>query len=81
VLEILTAGDNRVKLHDKYEVYEEAGVQEYWIIHPSEKTFLKYTLINGAYQASRLLTTGDEVLTRILPGFSLSLDDVFADVV
>ena len=81
VVEILSPGNNRKELQNKYEVYKEAGVQEYWIIHPSEKTFLKYTLINGAYQASRLLTNGDEVTTPILPGFSLSLDDVFADVV
>jgi Uma2 family endonuclease len=80
VVEILSPGNNKKELQNKYEVYEEAGVQEYWIIHPSEKTFLKYTLIDGSYQASRLLTIGDEVLTPILPGFGLNLDDVFADI-
>jgi len=79
VIEILSPGNNKKELQNKYEVYEEAGVQEYWIIQPSEKTFLKYTLVNGAYQASRLLTIGDEVTTSILPGFVLSLDEVFAD--
>jgi len=33
----------------KYEVYEEAGVKDYWIVSPQDKTFLKYTLINDAY--------------------------------
>jgi Uma2 family endonuclease len=79
VIEILSPGNNKKELQNKYEVYEEAGVQEYWIIHPSEKTFLKYTLVNGTYQASRLLTIGDEVITPILPGFVLSLEEVFAD--
>lgn len=79
VVEILSPGNNNKELQNKYEVYEEAGVLEYWIIHPNEKTFLKYTLLNGQFQPSRLLTTGDVVTTAALPGFSLSLDELFAD--
>lgn len=79
VVEILSPGNNKKELQNKYEVYEEAGVQEYWIIHPLEKTFLKYTLINGQFQPSRLLTIGDSVNTPILPSFSLSLEDLFTD--
>ena len=79
VIEILSPGNNKKELQNKYEVYEEAGVQEYWIIQPSEKTFFKYKLVNGSYQPTRLLTIGDEVTTSILPGFVLSLEEVFAD--
>lgn len=43
------------------------------------KTFLKYTLVEGLYQPSRLLTIGNEVTTPILPGFILNLEEVFAD--
>jgi Uma2 family endonuclease len=78
VVEILSPGNNKKELQNKYEVYEENGVLEYWIIHPAEKTFLKYTLVENKYQASRLLTTGDEVSTPILPGFILKLDELFA---
>jgi Uma2 family endonuclease len=78
VVEILSPGNNKKELQNKYEVYEENGVLEYWIIHPSEKTFLKYTLIDNSYQASRLLTTGDKLSTPILPGFILNLDELFA---
>jgi Uma2 family endonuclease len=74
VIEILSPGNNKKELQNKYEVYEEAGVLEYWIIHPQEKTFLKYTLIGSHFQPSRLLTIGDEVITPILPGFALSLE-------
>ncbi len=79
VVEILSPGNNKKELQNKYEVYEEAGVSEYWIIHPAEKTFLKYELINGQYQASRLLTIGDEITTSILPGFALNIDELFQD--
>lgn len=79
VVEILSPGNNQKELRNKYEVYEEAGVKEYWIVSPQDKTFLKYTLISGAYQPSRLMTTGDIITTEILPGFELNLDTVFAD--
>lgn len=80
VVEILSPGNNRKELKNKYEVYEESGVKEYWIIHPQEKTFMKYVLNDhGTYEPSRLLTMGDKVTTGILPGFELDLDEVFAD--
>lgn len=79
VVEILSPGNNKKELQNKYEVYEDAGVLEYWIIHPQEKTFLKYTLTNGTFQPSKLLTIGDDVTTPILPDFILSLDELFAE--
>jgi Uma2 family endonuclease len=78
VVEILSPGNNKKELKNKFEVYEENGVQEYWIIHPDEKTFMKYVLDEyGKYQPSRLLTMGDIVLTPIIPNLTLSLDEVF----
>jgi Uma2 family endonuclease len=79
VVEILSPGNNKKELKNKYEVYEEAGVLEYWIIHPTEKTFFKYILTNGHFQSSRMLTIGDEVTTAVLPGFVLSLDELFEE--
>ncbi|MBC8054874.1 MAG: Uma2 family endonuclease [Sphingobacteriaceae bacterium] len=78
VVEILSPGNNRKELKNKFEVYEEAGVKEYWIIHPNEQTFLKYSLTKeGKFNAERLLTIGDEITSSILPGFVLNLDEVF----
>jgi Uma2 family endonuclease len=80
VIEILSPGNNKKELQNKFEVYEEALVKEYWIIHPDEHTFLKYVLNDqDKYVAQRLLTVGDEVTTPILPGFVLSLEEVFSN--
>ena len=81
VVEILSPGNNKKELQNKYEVYEEAGVKEYWIIQPEEKTFFKYVLDeNEQYQPTKILTLGDNVTSTILPGFVLNLDEVFADL-
>jgi Uma2 family endonuclease len=80
VIEILSPGNNKKELQNKYGVYEEAGVLEYWIIHPAEKTFLRYTLdANGKFQSSHFLTLGDVVTSPVVPGFTLILDEVFED--
>jgi Uma2 family endonuclease len=80
IIEILSPGNNTKELKNKYEVYEENGVLEYWIIHPEEKTFLAYTLNNdGKYIPSALKTMGDKITTPVLPGFVLDLEKVFAD--
>ena len=79
IVEILSPGNNQKELRNKYEVYEESGVIEYWIVSPQDKTFLSYKLIDGNYRPSRLMTIGDIITTTILPGFELDLETVFAN--
>jgi len=80
IIEILSPGNNKKELVNKYEVYEEAGVKEYWVIHPSEQSLLIYILIDGKYQSSRLFTSGHHVEVQSLPGFRLDLEYVFKDL-
>ncbi|MCC5932336.1 MAG: Uma2 family endonuclease [Cyclobacteriaceae bacterium] len=77
VVEILSPGNNSKELHNKFEVYEESGVKEYWIIHPAECTVMIYTLVEGKFIASRLFTIGDIVYSEVVKGFILDLDEVF----
>ncbi|MEJ7692029.1 Uma2 family endonuclease [Daejeonella sp.] len=78
VIEILSPGNNIKELLNKYNIYEEFEVKEYWVVSAMEKTFLKYTLDSiGKYQPSRLFTLGEKVYSEILPGFELDLDEVF----
>jgi Uma2 family endonuclease len=80
VVEILSPGNNKKDLLNKYRVYEEFGVKEYWIVSPADKTFLKYVLDeNGKYQPSRLFTLSEKVSSEVLPGFELDLDEIFKD--
>lgn len=80
IIEILSPGNNQLELTRKYEVYQESGVREYWIIHPDEHTLLVYTLVDDFYQPSRLMTHGDVVKSIAVPGFELELGEVFRDL-
>ncbi|MDP9081877.1 MAG: Uma2 family endonuclease [Bacteroidota bacterium] len=79
VIEILVAGNNRKELKDKFDLYENAGIQEYWIINSISKNVVRYELRNGKHVAFRPLTFGDFLTTPVLPGFILNLDELFAD--
>ncbi|XZF12574.1 Uma2 family endonuclease [Chitinophagaceae bacterium MMS25-I14] len=79
VVEILSPGNNAKELRNKYEVYEESGVKEYWIVSPQDKTFLVYTLKDGSFQPSRLMVPGDVVTTSVLPGFEIKMAELFPD--
>jgi Uma2 family endonuclease len=78
MVEILSPANNRKELKNKYEVYEESGVKEYWIVSPQDHSFLIYTLTDERFVPSRLMTEGDVVTSSILPGFSLNLEELFA---
>jgi Uma2 family endonuclease len=41
VVEILSSGNNKMELLNKYNVYQEFGVKEYWVVSPAEKTLFK----------------------------------------
>lgn len=76
IVEIISPGNSRVELQNKYDLYEEFGVREYWVVHSTDCTVLIYTLIDGKYQPSRLFTSGDHIKSRVLPDFILDLEEV-----
>lgn len=80
IIEILSPGNNKKELKHKYEVYEENGVPEYWVIHPYEQTVMTYTLFEGKYRPSKLLIAGDIIESNSVAGFRLDLEYVFRDL-
>ncbi|TCC89447.1 Uma2 family endonuclease [Pedobacter frigiditerrae] len=78
VVEILSPGNNKKELFHKYQVYEEFGVKEYWVVSQSDQSILIYTLDEfGKFQPSKIFTLGEEITSSILLGFVLNLDEVF----
>lgn len=79
IVEILSPSNSKVELQNKFDLYQEFGVGEYWIIHPAENTLQINVLVNGIYQPSRLFTSGQKVTSTVLPGFELDLEDIFEE--
>ncbi|REG92011.1 Uma2 family endonuclease [Algoriphagus antarcticus] len=80
IVEVLSKWGIKKDLKNKYEVYEESGVKEYWVIHPDEETFLIYTLTHGKYIPSKLFTRGDYIKSECISGFEVDLEKFFEDL-
>ena len=78
IIEILSPGNNTKELKNKFEIYQEAGVQEYWIVSPQNHTFVINVLKNGKYETARMKGEDDIITTPILPGFELNLAELFS---
>ncbi|HMT68519.1 MAG TPA: Uma2 family endonuclease [Saprospiraceae bacterium] len=76
VIEILSPGNKNIELKDKFEIYQEAGIKEYWIVEP-EEYILVYTLTKGKYTGSKPFISGEQVSSTVLPGLSMSVSEIF----
>jgi Uma2 family endonuclease len=81
VVEIVSKSSIGRDLHEKYALYEESGVKEYWVVYPQEKSLTIFFLENGKYIPSKPLTTGDSAGSRIFPGLNFNLTEIFQDIV
>ncbi|MBX2915152.1 MAG: Uma2 family endonuclease [Cyclobacteriaceae bacterium] len=79
IIEILSKHTSAKDLNEKFEVYEEAGVKEYWVVHPGEQTVLVYTLNDaGKYEGIlKPYVRTDKVQPKTLPGLTIDLEEVF----
>jgi Uma2 family endonuclease len=78
VIEILSPGNSKKEVRLKFELYEEAGVKEYWIISPAEENLVVFILNdNGEYGKIKMYTGGDVLTTTILPGYKINVNEIF----
>ena len=78
VVEILSPGNSRRDMKDKFEVYELAGVREYWIFHPIDSFVLPYLLDEeGKFVGLPAVHSPDILYSRIFPDLSFSLEEIF----
>lgn len=76
VIEILSPGDTKREMNEKFELYEEAGVREYWLVEPNDEVVLIYVL-NEKEQYIGLRPATEVVQSAIFPELSIDLVNVF----
>ena len=77
VVEILSPSNSRKDLKDKYEIYEEAGVPEYWIVDPDNKAFYRYVLQEDVYIGLPPVPEGDVFRSRKFPEMEIDTRLIF----
>lgn len=78
VIEILSPGNSKREVRLKYELYEEAGVKEYWIINPVEENIAVLILnYNGIFDGAKLYAADDMIESKAIDGFQIGVTDIF----
>ena len=77
IIEILSPGTAPKDRGVKYDVYEEAGVGEYWIVSPEYETVEVFLLENGKYSKKYVLDKNEKVNSFTLPELEIDLKEVF----
>jgi Uma2 family endonuclease len=80
IIEILSTSTTKKDVEEKFKLYEENGVREYWIVHPNDETVTVFLLKNEKYQLEGIFTKGSTVNTNVFEGkIGIDLDEVFEE--
>ncbi len=77
IIEILSPATSRKDVRDKFDLYQEAGVLEYWIVAPIDHIVDVFILKEGKYVLVKKYAGDDLVPVSIFEGFSIDLKDIF----
>ena len=77
MMEIISESNKKRDLDEKFNDYEMAGVQEYWIVNPFQQTIEVFTLENGSYVLFGKWGTGEIAHSKLLSGFQVDVNSVF----
>ncbi|MCU0451069.1 MAG: Uma2 family endonuclease [Bernardetiaceae bacterium] len=79
VVEILSRGNSSLELKNKYALYEENGVREYWVVFPYEEVLQQFVLDdNGQFRLHQVHTQGS-FASYIFPDLEVAHAAVFAE--
>ena len=79
VMEVLSPSTQRHDRLTKFNLYQRAGVQEYWIVDPDSKSAQLFILEDGRYTAKDFGTVGDKLKVNILEDCTIDLSEVFPE--
>lgn len=78
IIEILSKGNSRRDMQIKYELYQESGVTEYWIVYPEQQAIHQFVLDeHERYQLKHMYTEDDIATPQLFPELAIDLTEVF----
>ncbi|MCF8372367.1 MAG: Uma2 family endonuclease [Bacteroidales bacterium] len=79
IIEIVSAKNSKRDVQDKFEIYQEHGVREYWIVSPNDENVTVFVLgENGKFQFRGIFAEDDKIPVYIFNGdLKIDLTEVF----
>jgi Uma2 family endonuclease len=79
VVEILSPSNSKHEMKTKYELYEEVGVLEYWVVDPEHEMLHQFVLDNEKYQLRKIYMSDEVLVAAIFPELKINLPEIFQD--
>ena len=78
IVEVLSPATAKKDMTEKFALYEEHGVKEYWIVHPKEKAINVFLLQeDGKYNTGAIYELEGKVPVHIFGNYLIDLNDIF----
>lgn len=78
IVEVLSPGNSKKEMKEKFEIYQASGVREYWLVNPGDANVLIYILNEeGKFSGLAPVTEDDTLQSSIFPALSIRLDEIF----
>jgi len=79
IIEIVSPSTASQDYIRKLAMYETYGVREYWIVHPTDRIAMVYTMAeDGRYGRAKIYSAEDRVEAAVIEGLVIDLGEVFA---
>jgi len=76
IIEILSPATAKKDLTKKFDLYEEAGVLEYWIVFPNDQIVETFVLSNGTFLKTGVFTEEEHVPVNTIPGLEIPVQEI-----
>jgi Uma2 family endonuclease len=77
VVEILSPSNSATEMKRKFEIYQKAGVREYWVVDPKTNSVDVYLFFKDTFTLKKY-DKDDKLPSAVLTGLEINLADVFA---
>ncbi|GLU56662.1 Uma2 family endonuclease [Dyadobacter frigoris] len=78
IVEVLSPGNTDKEMKEKFEIYEENGVKEYWLVEPDHHIVLVYKLNEtGKFIGLKPFTESEILTSEVVEGFEVLVKDIF----
>ncbi len=78
IVEILSNSTAKKDYNEKFNLYEENEVKEYWLVHPELETIQIFSIEGGKYKEHLCIEKSDAIITsKIFPDLSFLASDIF----
>ena len=77
IIEIVSKGNTKKELETKFDLYEENGVREYWVVFQNDETINVFDLVKGKYKYRKTYSNDSIVPVGIFKGLEINMVDIF----